>query len=43
MPGIKLTAISATALSSSLAGRGQTKEELKAVAEMAVNLLPGIG
>jgi AcrR family transcriptional regulator len=26
-----------------LAGRGQTKEELKAVAEMAVNLLPGIG
>ena len=26
-----------------LAGRGQTKEELKAVAEMAVNLIPGIG
>ena len=26
-----------------LAGRGQTKEELKAVAEMAVGLLPGIG
>ena len=26
-----------------LAGRGKTKEELTAVAEMAVNTLPGIG